>query len=99
VSSPSIIRMIKPRRIRSAGHVALMGEKRNSYRILVKKPEEKRPLGRPRRRWEGNIVTCRPPVARQQIPNKQQLNYNNEERGFLRGPCRSVIGSTSLEFS
>ena len=49
-SSPSIIRMIKSRRMRWAGHVARMGEKRNAYRTLVGKPEGKRPLGRPRRR-------------------------------------------------
>jgi hypothetical protein len=54
-SSPSIIRMIKSRRMRWAGHVARMGEKRNVYRILVGKPEGKRPLGRARRRWEDNI--------------------------------------------
>jgi hypothetical protein len=53
-SSPSIIRMIKSRRIRWAGHVARMGKK-SAYRILVGKPEAKRPLGRPRRRWVGNI--------------------------------------------
>jgi hypothetical protein len=53
--SPSIIRIIKSRRMRWAGHVARMGEKRNAYRILVGKPEGKRPLGRPRRRWEDNI--------------------------------------------
>jgi hypothetical protein len=46
-SSPSIIRMIKLRRMRWAGHAARMGEKRNAYRILVGKPEGKRPLGRP----------------------------------------------------
>jgi hypothetical protein len=49
-SSPSIIRIIKSRRMRWAGHVARMGEKRNTYRLLVGKPEGKRPLGRPRRR-------------------------------------------------
>jgi hypothetical protein len=54
-SSPNIIRMIKSRRIRWAGHVARMGETRNVYRILVGKPEGKRPLGRPRRRWLDNI--------------------------------------------
>jgi hypothetical protein len=54
-SSPNIIRMIKSRRMRWAGHVALMGEKRNAYRILVGKPEEKRPLRRPRLRWVDNI--------------------------------------------
>jgi hypothetical protein len=54
-SSPSIIRIIKSRRMRWAGHVARMGEKRNVYRLLVGKPEGKRPLGRPRRRWMDNI--------------------------------------------
>jgi hypothetical protein len=54
-SSPSIIRIIKLRRMRCAGHVARMGEKRNMYRLLVGKPEGKRPLGRPRLRWIGNI--------------------------------------------
>jgi hypothetical protein len=50
-----IIIMIKLRRMRWAGHVACMGEKRNACRILVGKLEGKRPLGRPRRRWEDNI--------------------------------------------
>jgi hypothetical protein len=50
-SSPSIIRIIKLRRMRWAGHVARMGEKRNVYRLLLGMPEGKRPLGRPRRRW------------------------------------------------
>jgi hypothetical protein len=49
-SSPSIIRIIKSRRMRWAGHVARIGEKRNAYRLLVGKPQRKRPLGRPRRR-------------------------------------------------
>jgi hypothetical protein len=53
--SPNIIRMIKPRRMRWVGHVARMGETRNAYRILLGKPERKRPLGRPRRRWVDNI--------------------------------------------
>jgi hypothetical protein len=49
-SSPIIIRIIKSRRMRWAGHVARMGEKRNAYRLLVGKPEAEKPLGRPRRR-------------------------------------------------
>jgi hypothetical protein len=53
--SPNIIRIIKSRRMRWAGHVARMGEKRNAYRLLVGKPEGKRSLGRPRRRWMDNI--------------------------------------------
>jgi hypothetical protein len=54
-SSPSIIRIIKSRRMRWVGHVAQMGEKRNAYRLLVGKTEGKTPLGRPRRRWVDNI--------------------------------------------
>jgi hypothetical protein len=54
-SLPCIIRIIKSRRMRWAGHVARMGEKRNVYRLLVGKPEGKRRLGRPRRRWMFNI--------------------------------------------
>jgi hypothetical protein len=54
-SSPNIIRIIKLRRMRWAGHVARMGEKRNVYRLLVGEPEGKRPLGRPRRSWMDNI--------------------------------------------
>jgi hypothetical protein len=54
-SSPSIIRMIKSRRIRWSRCVARMGEKRNAYRLLAGKPEGRRPPGRPRRRWLDNI--------------------------------------------
>jgi hypothetical protein len=54
-SSPSIIGIVKARRMRWAGHVALMGEKRNAYRLLVVKQEGRRPLGRPRRRSVDNI--------------------------------------------
>jgi hypothetical protein len=53
--SPCIIRIMKSRRMRLAVHVTRMGEKRNAYRLLVGKPEGKRPLGRPRRRWVDNI--------------------------------------------
>jgi hypothetical protein len=54
-SSPNIIRVIKSRRMRGAGHVARMGEERGAYRILVGRPEGRRPLGRPRRSWKDNI--------------------------------------------
>jgi hypothetical protein len=54
-SSRSIIRIINWRRMRWAGHMARMGEKRNVYRVLLGKPEGNRPLGRPRHRWIDNI--------------------------------------------
>jgi len=54
-SSPNIVRVIKSRRMRWAGHVARVEERRGVYRALVGKPEGKRPLGRPRRRWEDDI--------------------------------------------
>jgi hypothetical protein len=53
-SSLDIIRLIKSRRMGWAGHVARMGEGRNVYRVLMGKPERKRPLERPRRRWDQN---------------------------------------------
>ena len=54
-SSPNIVWVIKSRRIRRVGHVTCMEEGRSVHKILVGKPEGKRPLGRPRRRWEDNI--------------------------------------------
>ena len=56
-SSPNIVRVIKSRRMRCAGHMARMGEERVVYRVLVGKPEGKRPLGRPRRRRVDHIRT------------------------------------------
>ena len=53
--SPNIVLVIKWRRMRWAGHVARMGEERRGYRVLLGKPEGKRPLERPRRRWVDNI--------------------------------------------
>jgi hypothetical protein len=54
-SSPNIIKQIRSRMMRWVGHVARMGEERNVYRVLMGKPEGKRPLGRPRRIWEDGI--------------------------------------------
>jgi hypothetical protein len=54
-SLPNIVRVVKSRRMRWAGHVVRMGEERGVHRVLVEKPEGKRPLGRPRHRWEDNI--------------------------------------------
>jgi hypothetical protein len=53
--SPNIVRVIKSRRMRWAGHVARMGETRGAYRVLVERTDDKRLFGRPRRRWEDNI--------------------------------------------
>jgi hypothetical protein len=68
-SLPSVIRTVKARRLRWVGHVARMGEKRNTYR-LVGKPEGKRPLGRPRRRWVDNIsfILHLPPLSIPLLP-------------------------------
>jgi hypothetical protein len=55
LNNEEFVWVIKSRRIRWAGHVARMGERRSVYRVLVGKPEGKTPLGRPRRRWEDNI--------------------------------------------
>ena len=54
-SLPNIVRVVKSRRIRWVGHVTLMGERRGVHRVLVGKPKGKRPLERPRCRWEDNI--------------------------------------------
>jgi len=56
-SLPNMVRVIKSRRMRWAGHVARMGEGRGVHSVLVGKPEGRKPLGRPRRRWEDNIKT------------------------------------------
>ena len=54
-SSLNMLRVIKSRRLRRAGHVARMEEGRGVHKVLLRKPEGKKPLGRPRRRWEDNI--------------------------------------------
>ena len=53
--SPNIVRVIRPRRLRGAGHVARIEEGRSAFNILTGKPTGKRPFRRPRRRWEDNI--------------------------------------------
>jgi hypothetical protein len=67
-SSPAIIRQIKSRRMRWAGHVARMGEGRSVYRVLVGESEGKRSLGRPRRRWEDGIKMDRKDIGCE-VPN------------------------------
>jgi hypothetical protein len=54
-SSTNLVRVIKSKRMRRAGHIAHMGERRGIYRVFIEEPEGKRPLGRPRCRWEDNI--------------------------------------------
>jgi len=61
-SVPNIVRVVKSRRMRWAGHVARMGQGRGVHRVLLGKPEGRGPLGRPRRRWEDNIKTERQEV-------------------------------------
>ena len=61
---PNIVRVVKSRGMRWAGHVGRMGEGRDVHRVLVGKPNEKRPLGRPRRRWEDNIKIDHQEVGR-----------------------------------
>jgi hypothetical protein len=62
-SPPNIVGMIKRRRMRWVGHVAHMGERRGIYKVLLGKPERKRPLGRARHRWEDNIKMDFPEVG------------------------------------
>ncbi|KAJ4436735.1 hypothetical protein ANN_16867 [Periplaneta americana] len=80
-SSPDIIRNIKSRRLRWEGHVARMGESRNVYRVLVGRPEGKRPLGRPRRRWEDNIKTDLREVG---YDGRDWINLAQKKEHFLR---------------
>ncbi|KAJ4444743.1 hypothetical protein ANN_06540 [Periplaneta americana] len=83
-SSPDIIRNIKSRRLRWAGHVARMGESRNAYRVLIGRPEGKRPLARPRHRWKDNIkMELRKTLIKQlhllHLMDKQQMVSRFEE--------------------
>jgi hypothetical protein len=93
-SSPNIIMVIKSRRMRWAGHVARMGEGRDVYRVLIGRPEDKRPLGRPRRRWEDNIKmnlretgidgTNRIPLAQDRVQLAGFCEDGNEPPGSIK---------------
>jgi hypothetical protein len=85
--SPNIMRMNKSRRTRWAGHVARMGETRNAYRILAEKPEGKRPLGRPRRRWVGNIKIDLREIGR----DGMDLIYLAQDRDQWRAVLNTVM--------
>jgi hypothetical protein len=86
--------MIKSRRMRWAGHVARMGETRNTYRLLVGKPEGKRPLGRPRRRWVDNIK-----MDLREIGWDGMLDLTGSGKGSVEGCCEhsdEPLGSLKL---
>ena len=76
--SPNIVRVIKSRLLRRAGHVARMEEGRSAFKILTVKPTGKKPLGRPRRRWEDNIRMDVEEIginARNWVDSAQDRNY------------------------
>jgi hypothetical protein len=79
-SSPNIVRVIKSRRMRWAGHVARMGAGRGVYTVLVGRPEGKRPLGRPRRRWEDKIKLD----LRETGIDEANCEHDNEPSGSIR---------------
>jgi hypothetical protein len=82
-SSPSIIRIIKSRRMRCAWHVLRMGEKLNAYRILVGRPEGKRPLRRHRRKWEADIKMDLGEMGKRSYG----LNSSDSEQRRVAGSC------------
>ena len=81
------MRVVKSRRMRWAGHVAHMGEDRGVHRVLVGKPEGKRPLGRPRRRWEENIKMDLQEVGRG-LGNWMELDQDRNRWWALVGRVR-----------
>ena len=85
--SPNIIRSLKSRRLVWAGHVARMEQSRNAYRVLMGKPEGKRPLGRPRRRWDDNIKM----VLREVGCNPGDCIHLAEDRDQWRAYVRAVM--------
>jgi hypothetical protein len=90
-SSPSIITMMKSRRMRWAGHIALMREKRNAYNILVRKPEGKRPPGRRRRRWVDNTKMDLREIAR----DGTEWTYLAQDRDQWRALVNTVMLGSS----
>jgi hypothetical protein len=79
-SSPNTIKTIKSRRMRWARHVARMGEKRNAYRILVGKPDGRRPLGKPRRRWVDNNKMDLKEIGQQQFSSQSTMYSKYPEK-------------------
>jgi hypothetical protein len=80
-SLPNIVRVVKSRRMRWAGHVARMGEGRGVHGVLVARPEGKRQLGRPRRRWDDNI--------KMDLQEVGTCEYGNELSGSIK--CRVFL--------
>jgi hypothetical protein len=76
-TSPGIIRMMKSRKVRWTGHVTYMGENRSANRILEGKLEGRIPLGRPERRWDDNVLTCRH-IARQRLGKHISATTNTQ---------------------
>ncbi|KAJ4438946.1 hypothetical protein ANN_14900 [Periplaneta americana] len=93
-SSPDIIRNIKSRRLRWAGHVARMGASRNAYRVLVGRPEGKRLLGRPRRRWEDNIKMDLRDVGYDNTEWIKLAQDRDQRRAYVRAAMNLRIGGT-----
>ena len=83
-SSPNIIRAIKSKRMRLAGHVARVGESRGVYRVLVGQPEGKRPIGRPKHRWEFNIKMD---LQEAGLGGRHGLDCSVSEWGWVVGCC------------
>ncbi|KAJ4433206.1 hypothetical protein ANN_15463, partial [Periplaneta americana] len=90
-SSPGIIRNIKSRRLRWAGHVARMDESKNAYRVLVGKPEGKIPLGRPRCRWEDSIKMDLRQVGYDVREGLILYEGGNEPSGSLKAICKKTL--------
>ena len=87
-SLPNIVRVIKSRRMRWAGHVARMGESRDVYRVLVGKPEGMRPLGKPERRWEDNI--------KMDVQEVGCGGYGLDRAGSGQGRWRAVVNAVMI---
>ena len=88
-SLPSIVRVVKSRRMGWAGHVARMGEDRGVHRVLVGKPDGKRPLGRPRCRWEDNIKMDLQEVGRGRRGDWMELAQDRDRWQALVGKVRN----------
>ena len=85
--SPNIVRVIKSRRLRWAGHVVRMEECRSAFKVLTGKPTGKRPLGRPRRRWEGNIKMD----LKEIVANTRSWVDSAQDRDYWRSPVNAVL--------